>query len=195
MTDDAALPEPFQGQQPDKYISAEHLAKAREELQRLSECGEDLRASMLSAAESRRAQADALMWQLPTISLTAQAFLMTIIANSTVSDSGRFLASLAALVFAVGAFQTLLRHRRNEELLSRWLEAAEILWKLPRFHDFRLMEWVARAGPAPHPEEKSIWLRRGALRKTKAFSFWAALLFVVMLADLAFAIAFGIKTL
>jgi hypothetical protein len=191
--DRARLLDGFPRENPSEYVNAKDFEEARRELVRLRDCGQDLRGPLLAAAENRRSQADALMWQLPTISLTAQAFLLTIIANSSVSDGGRLLTSVAALVFAAGAFETLLQHRRNEELLSRWLEIAEILWELPRFHDFRRMEHVARIGPAPEPEKKSRWLRSPLFLRIKAFSFWAGLLFFVTLADLALVLYFGIR--
>jgi hypothetical protein len=148
--------------------------------------GEERR-TLLAMGEARRAQADGLMWSLPALSLTAQAFLLTITLRSDIPDVGRVVSAFAGLVFAFGAFRGMLEHRRNEELLSRWLDYCETTWQLPPLHRFSSVRLVARSTRGA-PEHSSRWLRPPFLpaprRGFKAFRLWAGVLLVALGLDL-----------
>lgn len=97
----------------------------------------ELAAAVLAAGEQRRVSTDAMMWQVPALSLTAQSFLLTIVLGSSATRGGRAVAAGVGLVVAVGALQQMLKHRYHEVMLSRWLETLEEALALPRLHDLR----------------------------------------------------------
>ncbi len=73
----------------------------------------------------RRMQYDALMWQVPALSLTAQAFLLTISLGSQSSPTARISTALLAALTAVISVQLLAKHRRHENIDNLWLECYE----------------------------------------------------------------------
>jgi hypothetical protein len=91
----------------------------------------DLLAAAYQAAEARRSAIDQMMWQAPGLSLTAQAFLLTVGLQSGVSDAGRLLSGLLGFAVAVASIQLLAKHRHHELELSRWLEQVERAAHLP----------------------------------------------------------------
>jgi len=60
---------------------------------------------------ARRQQWDILLWQMPTMALTGEAFLLTIALAGSTSQTGRIVASALALVVAVAALHSLSAHR------------------------------------------------------------------------------------
>ncbi len=52
---------------------------------------------------SRRQQWDTLLWQMPTMVLTGEAFLFTISLGSSTSQTGRLIASTLALLVALSS--------------------------------------------------------------------------------------------
>jgi hypothetical protein len=156
----------------------------------------DLIAASAAAGESRRAQADRLLWEIPALGLTAQAFLSTIALAPNASDPARFVASLTALVFITAAFQSLLKHRYHEGMWSRWLERFERQASLPRLNSPKTVLAVARTSPNPDLETPA-WLYRSPMYLLKpygvgkrlfgssAFRVWATALVAVIVIDLA----------
>lgn len=59
----------------------------------------------------RELEQDAMLWQTPTIALTAQAFLLTIALNPTSSVFATFLAAGLGLVVALLSMQLMAKHR------------------------------------------------------------------------------------
>ena len=82
----------------------------------------------------RRMQYDALMWQVPAISLTAQSFLLTTVFGAT-SEVSRVVTGLLSAVVAAISVQLMAKHRRHEEIDSRWLEAFERSQLMPTIHE------------------------------------------------------------
>jgi disulfide bond formation protein DsbB len=74
---------------------------------------------------ARRLQWDNLVWQVPVLSLTAQAFLLTIALNPGTSRVARIIACLLSIVAAVLAVQLMTRHRQAEIADAHWLCAYE----------------------------------------------------------------------
>ena len=74
---------------------------------------------------SRRQAMDALMWQVPVLSLTAQAFLFSIALGSDSSCLARMLAGSLALFASLASIQLMSKHRLLEVRDSKWLEAFE----------------------------------------------------------------------
>ena len=83
-----------------------------------------LLASLYQAIASRRLGQDSMMWQVPALSLTAQAFLFTIALGSSALAS-RFIAAFLALVIALISMQLMAKHRHLEVIDSKLLEEFE----------------------------------------------------------------------
>jgi hypothetical protein len=79
-----------------------------------------------SIVANRRQQWDTLLWQMPTMALTGEAFLFTISLGGATSQTGRVVASLLALVVAVASLHSLSAHRLSELTDSHWLAEHEI---------------------------------------------------------------------
>ena len=79
-----------------------------------------------SIVANRRQQWDTLLWQMPTMALTGEAFLFTISLGGSTSPTGRIVASALALIVAVAALHSLSAHRLSELTDSRWLHDHEI---------------------------------------------------------------------
>lgn len=73
----------------------------------------------------RRLQWDNLIWQVPIVSLTAQAFLFTIALSGGNSQFARAVSSALALVAAVLSMLLMARHRKGEITDAHWIEAYE----------------------------------------------------------------------
>jgi hypothetical protein len=74
---------------------------------------------------ARRLQWDQLVWQVPVLSLTAQAFLFTIALGSGSSRTARAVAALLSLVTSFLSVELMSRHRQAEMADARWLEKYE----------------------------------------------------------------------
>jgi hypothetical protein len=87
------------------------------------------------AAEGRRSAIDQMMWQAPALSLTAQAFLLTVGLQAETEPVGRMLAGALGLGVALASMQLLAKHRVHELLLTHWLEHFERDVALPNLND------------------------------------------------------------
>jgi hypothetical protein len=83
---------------------------------------------------ARRAQQDALMWQVPVLSLTAQAFLFTIALGSGSTSLARAVAALLSMVTAALSMMLMGKHRVNELHDALWLDEYEQGHGLPPVH-------------------------------------------------------------
>ncbi|MBP0452641.1 hypothetical protein J5Y04_24305 [Kitasatospora sp. RG8] len=70
---------------------------------------------------ARRQSFDDKMWQVPAISLAAQAVLLGIVANTSSGHLGRVIAGFLAVGAALATTNLLLRQRRNQEADKAWL--------------------------------------------------------------------------
>jgi len=82
-------------------------------------------ALIYQAVAQRRLQHDMLMWQVPALGLTAQAFLLTIALGSGSGRLARILAALLAALASGLSMQLMARHRWHEATERTWLEAFE----------------------------------------------------------------------
>lgn len=80
---------------------------------------------MYQVVAARRLQWDQLVWQVPVLSLTAQAFLFTIALGSDSSRTARAVAALLSLVASFLSVELMSRHRQAEVADARWLEQYE----------------------------------------------------------------------
>lgn len=81
--------------------------------------------AVYAALASRRTQFDNLLWQAPVLSLTAQAFLMTIALGGDVSRYARTVGCVLSIVVAFLSVQILTRHRQAEITDAHWLRDLE----------------------------------------------------------------------
>jgi hypothetical protein len=80
--------------------------------------------SQYAVVSSRRLQWDNLVWQVPMMGLTAQAFLFTT-ALGAGDRWARVIASLLAVVTSLLSITLMARHRQAEIADSHWLEDYE----------------------------------------------------------------------
>lgn len=106
---------------------------------------------------ARRAQQDGLMWQVPILSLTAQAFLLTIALGQGTSRFARVVAALLSVVAAALSILLMGKHRLNEVHDADWLEHYERGHGLPVVHSREYVRDWNRAQARP-------WLRLSLYR-------------------------------
>ena len=80
---------------------------------------------MYQVVAARHAGLDQMVWQVPGIALTAQAFLMTIGLAPGVGQLARLSSGLLSAVISVMSVQLLLRHRLSAIADAVWLERFE----------------------------------------------------------------------
>jgi hypothetical protein len=74
---------------------------------------------------NRRTAFDTLVWQVPSLGLAAQAFLLTLAYGPSTSSPARCIAASLSIVVAVVAIQTMMKHRANERTDTLLLEKIE----------------------------------------------------------------------
>ena len=82
-------------------------------------------ASIYQSLAARRLGYDTLMWQVPALSLTAQAFLFTIALSAGNRTEARLTAATLSFIVAVISLQLMSKHRFHEELDARLAEKLE----------------------------------------------------------------------
>ena len=81
--------------------------------------------AIYSSVAARRAGFDAMAWQVPIISLTAQAFLFTIALAPDSSFIARMMSAVLALNVTVLSLILHAKHRQADNADSEWLEKLE----------------------------------------------------------------------
>jgi hypothetical protein len=77
------------------------------------------------AVVTRRLQWDNLLWQVPILSLTAQAFLFTIALGAGSSPVARTMAAVLSIIVTGLSVTLMARHRQAELADAAWLEEYE----------------------------------------------------------------------
>lgn len=90
-----------------------------------SQPSQEERLVMYQVIAARHMGLDQMVWQVPGIALTAQAFLMTIGLGPGVGHLARFVSGLLSLVIAAMSVQLLMRHRLSARADAVWLEDFE----------------------------------------------------------------------
>ncbi|MDH2902424.1 MAG: hypothetical protein PXZ08_00530 [Actinomycetota bacterium] len=90
---------------------------------------------------SRRQQWDTLLWQMPTMVLTGEAFLFTISLGAQTSRTGRIIAATLSLLVALASLHSLASHRMSELADSAWLHEYELAHEAPVLHG---LSWRVR---------------------------------------------------
>jgi hypothetical protein len=91
---------------------------------------------------SRRLQWDNLVWQVPILSLTAQAFLFTMALGPETSRLARMLCAGLALLIAILSVSLMARHRQAELADAWWLRDFE--GRLPEGFQVHGEPWRSR---------------------------------------------------
>jgi len=101
---------------------------------------------------ARRTAYDEMMWQAPALSLTAQAFLLTIALGPGTTTVARLIASFLSGVAATASVILMRKHRAMEVMCSCRLEDFEratgrpLLHQRPSFADQRFwVQWSSSA--------------------------------------------------
>lgn len=100
------------------------------------------RRQVYAVVAARRLQWDNLVWQVPILSLTAQAFLFTIALAADSSRTARVIAGALAMIITVLCVTLMARHRQAELTDAHWLEAYES--HLPERYQQHGQSWRAR---------------------------------------------------
>ncbi len=77
------------------------------------------------AVNTRRLQWDNLLWQIPLLSITGEAFLFSIILGSTTPYFSRNLSSVLAMIISAASLQLFARQRASEMHDAHLIEAIE----------------------------------------------------------------------
>lgn len=93
-----------------------------------------IQAAVLQMAENRRGRTDAMMWQVPALALTAEAFLLSISLGPDARGLARMLAAAAGMLVVGASLQLMYKHRYHEILYAEWLAEVEEQLGLPRLH-------------------------------------------------------------
>lgn len=78
--------------------------------------------------EARRLQWDNLLWQVPVLSFTAQAFLFSIALAPDARSAARIIVALLSIVITILSITLMARHRQAEVTDAHWLEEYEEDW-------------------------------------------------------------------
>lgn len=84
-----------------------------------------------ATVEARRLQWDNLLWQVPVLSFTAQAFLFSIALTPDTSSMARIIVMFLSIVITFLSITLMARHRQAELTDSHWLERYEDDWDEP----------------------------------------------------------------
>ena len=99
------------------------------------------------ALNNRRNSFNQLLWQAPALSLTAQAFLFSIVFSKEVRWEDQMIAATLAFVTAVASVQLLAKHRTSEmetAIQAEEMERSACITVLNAKKDARLQPWYAR---------------------------------------------------
>lgn len=109
----------------------------------------------------RELEQDAMLWQTPTIALTAQAFLLTIALNPASSPFATYLAAALGLLIALLSMQLMAKHRFLNLMDRAHLHAIEDRLGIPHMSNrqyfytnaaYRIPDWLTqhKAPPTEH---------------------------------------------
>jgi hypothetical protein len=106
----------------------------------------DANETVYEAVNVRRIAFDNLMWQVPALGLTAQAFLLTITLDEDDGFVARLVAGGLGLAMSIISAQLMLKHRQNEEIDRRLLELMEASngWQRVHAHPRELRAAISR---------------------------------------------------
>lgn len=122
----------------------------------------------------RELEQDAMLWQTPTIALTAQAFLLTIALNPTSPAFATFLSAALGLVVALLSMQLMAKHQFIDSMDRAHLHALETRLEIEHLSNreyfytngvYRIPDWLV-GHKAPRAEH--------GLAKFRSYRVWIA---------------------
>jgi hypothetical protein len=93
--------------------------------------------------ESRRQAIDALIWQVPALSIAAQAFLYVVGLNPNASDGVQIFTGAIGFMAATAAVQLLLKHRYHEETYAQTIDSSRRARGVTPFDGMRWFKEIA----------------------------------------------------
>jgi hypothetical protein len=147
---------------------------------------QDRAATFLTLLESRRSSADQGMWQAPTLTIAAQAFLLAVLTDETVSDSARLWILVAGIAACIAAILSLIRLRAREILFSDAIAHACDKAGLPDPRPFALPRKAAKLKPGL--VDRAVRAIGDWRRLPTVYLFWIIALVLFVVADL---VAYG----
>ncbi|WP_328406261.1 hypothetical protein [Nocardia sp. NBC_00403] len=81
--------------------------------------------ALYQAVADRRLQYENLLWQVPAVSMTAQAFLFSVALSQGIDPFPQILAGILALNVSVISIMLMASHHRAESRDAQWLEQFE----------------------------------------------------------------------
>jgi hypothetical protein len=126
-------------------------AAAPSNAQHLSNRGSAEALNLYAAVAARRTQFDNLMWQVPILSITAQAFLFTVSLGADTSQASRIIAASLSLITTILTLQLFVRHRQSEITDAHWLEDRELAVLGESFHGRTWQESRNETDPSARP--------------------------------------------
>jgi hypothetical protein len=135
---------------------------------------------------TRRLQWDNLVWQVPLLSLTAQAFLFSIALAPDSHRSARALAAVLSIVMSFLCITLMARHRQAEQGDAKWLNARET-----EFADAEQpgadLTWVVHGDPwlARRKQMRADWGVFNIVPPLPGYRTWVVGLFIFFVAALA----------
>lgn len=121
----------------------------------------------------REMEQDAMLWETPTIALTAQAFLLTIALNKESSSIAVYVSAALGILVAVMSMQLMAKHRFLNEMDRAQLHRLEEVLGLPHISrrsyfypngEYEVPAELSTAGRKA-PEE-------GPLQRLGSYNFW-----------------------
>jgi hypothetical protein len=127
---------------------------------------------------------DETAWQAPTLTIAAQAFLLTVLTDTTIDDTARFWILVAGVAGCVAAILSLIRLLARERLYSEAIGYAADKAKIPDPRPFELKTKPVSAGYESGPLDRAVrWL--GTRRQFPAiYLFWVGALALFIVADI-----------
>jgi hypothetical protein len=136
---------------------------------------------MLAFCEARRQAQDQMMWQVPALSVAAQAFLFSRSLDPATASVGRLITGLAGMVVAVATVQLIAKHRYLEEFFSRAVDVCRRLCRMPSVRRSELGPRITE-----EPTDLTRWnagWRRSLVRDLSSFKVWAVILAMLAASD------------
>jgi len=154
-----------------------------------------VQAAVLQMVENRRSRTDVMMWQVPALAMTAEAFLLSVSLAPDTRGLGRTLAAAAGIVVVSASLQLMLKHRYHEVLFAEWLARAEDALRLPRAHSIDVVEdfafaacchpWRRDAAQGRRGVDRLVHdVRRRLVAKLSSVRLWTVSLLLLLALDL-----------
>jgi hypothetical protein len=147
--------------------------------------GQDREAAFafVNLLEGRRASIEQAQWQAPTLTIAAQAFLLAVLTDSSVSSTARWFILVAGVLACLAAVLALVRLRAREVLYSEAVSAACTEARLPDPRPFELETKPAPAFYRSGYVDRAVRAVGGWKQLPTVYLFWILALLAFIVAD------------